>query len=255
MPDTNKKVRVAFGPVSIVRAIPSREVSVINIEVPEEFHIEVTNLFYRRDVLISLARLNKTPYGVLDPDTATQESSGDEPQEVRAIHGCVCGVRAVPSRDISIISVEVPETAHVEVTQLLYGKEVIVIPVALGASKAYGVIKGAGCGTDHTANARAGSATPPRPQPTVYPSRQPGRLPGNIHIAEPYQVNPVRWVAMRCGEDAFQDFMGVRNEAAAADKVREICGIESRAELNSSPRAKEAFMTHIYNPFTSRSPA
>ena len=44
--------------------------------------------------------------------------------------------------------------------------------------------------------------------------------------------SPCRWTAMRCREAAFQRFLGVDNNEAAAARVRELCEVGSRAELD-----------------------
>lgn len=237
--ETEKKLRVAFGPVSIVRAIPSREISVINIEVPEEMHVELTNLVYGRDVLITLSTLVGASYGVLDPESLTTRpapAGAAESADIVAVHGRVSGVRALPSRGVSVISVEVPEEAHVEVTQMLYGRDVIVVPVALGATTPYGLVKGTGKGAVHTPNPKAGTASPPGLNSMF-------RLPAPLDL--------VRWVGARCSEDDFQDFLGARNEAQAAQAVRATCGIETRKELASNQQARRVFMEQIYHPFIS----
>lgn len=230
-----KKIQVAFGPVAIVRAIPSREISVINVEVPEEFHVEVTNLLYRRDVLITLSTFVGAHYGILDPEDVAIKpaATGAANVDVVAVHGRVSGVRALPSRGVSIISVEVPEEAHVEVTQILYGRDVIVIPVVLGTTTPYGVSDGQG--SVHTPNPRAKTASPHGLSSLI-------RLPAPLNL--------VKWVGARCSEDAFQDFLGVRNEAQAADSVRRTCGIETRKELETNAQAKRIFLEKIYHPFT-----
>lgn len=48
---------------------------------------------------------------------------------------------------------------------------------------------------------------------------------------------PCRWTALRCREREFQQFLGVEGDAAAAAKVREVCEVESRADLDRDPAA------------------
>src|SRR4051794_3311196 len=45
----------------------------------------------------------------------------------------------------------------------------------------------------------------------------------------------------RCGEKAFQEFLGVTRGSAdlAAEEVRSICGVDSRSGLNDNPQAAE----------------
>jgi hypothetical protein len=49
---------------------------------------------------------------------------------------------------------------------------------------------------------------------------------------------PCRWTAMRCRESDFQQFLGVDNHEAAAARVRELCEVGSRAELDRDPAAQ-----------------
>jgi hypothetical protein len=70
-----------------------------------------------------------------------------------------------------------------------------------------------------------------------------------------------QWVAMRCNEPAFQqwlcrafplDWQRLPSETAsgvAANVVRKVCGIESRAELDSSPAAARYFDELIRAPY------
>lgn len=256
--NSSKSIRFVFGPVSMVKAIPSREISVIYIEVPEERHVEVTNLLYGRDALITLSNIVGGAYGVLDPEideltcsstTSTiQESSTESKEPIAAIHGCVSGVRAVLSRGVSIITIEVPEEAHVEVTKLLYGRDALVVAVNLGVSTPYGVVKNKG-NTVHATNNRAGTASPFVSNPYEKNPQRSGL------ILKPPPLNLLKWIGARCSEEAFQDFLGVRNEAQAIEKVREICSIESRKELTTNHQAKLIFIKSIYNPYASRTRA
>lgn len=45
------------------------------------------------------------------------------------------------------------------------------------------------------------------------------------------------WTALRCREAAFQQFLGVDSDEAAAARVRQLCEVESRAELDRDPAA------------------
>jgi len=46
------------------------------------------------------------------------------------------------------------------------------------------------------------------------------------------------WTVQRCREQAFQQFLGVDGEKAAAARVKEVCEVESRAELDRDPIAR-----------------
>jgi len=45
------------------------------------------------------------------------------------------------------------------------------------------------------------------------------------------------WTVLRCKEQPFQQFLGVDGEQAAADRVKEVCEVESRADLDRDPTA------------------
>jgi hypothetical protein len=259
MPEANpatpkgKKLHVIHGPVAVVRAFPSREVSVISVEIPEEFHVQATNLLYGRDAIVTRSRLpSNTRYGVLDPlddeltgpGAAASTGPGSTAASAAVVHGHVCGVRAVPSRQVTVVAIEVPEEAHVEVTQLLYGVNALVVPAALPKVTPYGVIRPVEP-TPPAATTRAAAAPAQRPGARGATG---GRLSPSMFTL-PAQVNVVRWLGIRCTEDDFQAFLGVRNEAQAAARVRELCGVESRKDIAATPRARDIFMTQIFEPF------
>lgn len=58
-------------------------------------------------------------------------------------------------------------------------------------------------------------------------------------------LTPCRWTAMRCREAAFQRFLGVDGNDAAAARVRELCEIGSRAELDRDPAAQARWNERI----------
>lgn len=57
------------------------------------------------------------------------------------------------------------------------------------------------------------------------------------------------WLAMRCREFDFQCFLKVLNEADAVAKVRAICGVKSRAEIDTSAEAEHRFHQFIRRPY------
>lgn len=57
------------------------------------------------------------------------------------------------------------------------------------------------------------------------------------------------WAALRCREEQFQRFLGVAGEEAAAAKVRSVCGIASRAELDTDTEAAERLHERIRKPY------
>ena len=66
---------VAFGRVVNIRTVPSRQVTQIVIEIPEEFHVQATSMLYNKDafVLASSPTAN-VAYGIVPLDAMGQES-------------------------------------------------------------------------------------------------------------------------------------------------------------------------------------
>lgn len=254
--ETDKALRIVFGPVAIVRAIPSREVSVVNIEVPEDFHVEVTNLLYGQDCLITLANLTGATYGVMEPDQVAEKTNQPQTEaaaRITAIHGRVAGVKSLASRGISVISVEVPEDFHVEITQMVYGRDVLIMPVKMTAPTPYGVTKGAGQVCSSTVNPKAGTAAPSRVPKAMQMSaalrRQGITGTGGGMIRLPAPMNITRWLGSKCNDESFQEFLEVISAEQAAERVRELCGVESRKDIADDATARAAFMTRIYQPY------
>lgn len=48
---------------------------------------------------------------------------------------------------------------------------------------------------------------------------------------------PCLWAVLHCKEQDFQRFLGVDSETAAARRVKEVCEIDSRAELDRDEAA------------------
>lgn len=57
------------------------------------------------------------------------------------------------------------------------------------------------------------------------------------------------WVALRCKEPEFRQFLRVPDEATAAHSVRAICEVKSRSELDSNPAAARRFHQFIRLPY------
>lgn len=177
-----------------------------------------------------------------DPKTASAANTPSE--RVRVAHGNVVNVRPIHSRGVTRIEIELPIESHIEATSLLYGKDVLIMGVKLGAGAAYGITDGTlpGAGTDSTAGGssegRATQSTPSAPGPSR----------GGLHKHED-TLDIVRWLGVRCASADFQDWLQVRNEAAAVEQVRLTCGVQSRADIPKSPAARRAFIEKIYRPF------
>ena len=56
---------------------------------------------------------------------------------------------------------------------------------------------------------------------------------------------PFRWTIMRCKERDFQRFLGVQDEVAATRRVKQLCEIGSRAELDRDAAAHERWDERI----------
>jgi hypothetical protein len=54
-----------------------------------------------------------------------------------------------------------------------------------------------------------------------------------------------RWTVLRCKERDFQGFLGVDGEQAAARRVKELCEVGSRAELDRDPAAEQRWNERI----------
>ena len=273
-----KKLRIVHGAVSMVRAIPSREVSVITVEIPEEHHVQATMLVHGQHVLILRSALaSGTKYGIHDVDLGAGSTDPlafaagqvDENQDVPTIlHAVVAMVRPFPSRMISSLYLEVPDSHHIEVTNLLHGRDAILFPVKLpkaplgimkpGAlppslepSKGIPARKMSETPRLSGGSRSAGGGTAPSATGSAPPSGLLGRHEKTIVAT--------RWLGIHCPTESFQDWLGVRNEAAARNKVCEMCGVSSRAEIHfrDNPAAFEAFLTKVFNPFDSilRQPA
>jgi len=53
------------------------------------------------------------------------------------------------------------------------------------------------------------------------------------------------WTVQRCREQSFQQFLGVDGEQAAVRRVKEVCEVDSRAELDRDPTARARWNEQI----------
>jgi hypothetical protein len=56
---------------------------------------------------------------------------------------------------------------------------------------------------------------------------------------------PRLWTVLRCKEPTFQQFLGVASETAAARRVKELCEVGSRAELDRDAAAQARWNERI----------
>lgn len=61
--------------------------------------------------------------------------------------------------------------------------------------------------------------------------------------------HPSAWLALRCKEGAFQRFLGAASEDEAAEVVRIICGVDSRAQIDTSTEAQTLWHDVIRKPY------
>lgn len=60
---------------------------------------------------------------------------------------------------------------------------------------------------------------------------------------------PSMWLALRCREAPFQSFLGAASEQEAAEVVRIICGVDSRAEIDTKLEAQRLWHEVIRRPY------
>lgn len=51
-------------------------------------------------------------------------------------------------------------------------------------------------------------------------------------------LRPCLWTVLQCKQRDFQEFLGVNDEEAAAHRVKELCEIDTRAQLDRDPAAQ-----------------
>jgi hypothetical protein len=51
-------------------------------------------------------------------------------------------------------------------------------------------------------------------------------------------LRPCLWTVLQCKQQDFQRFLGVTGEQAAASRVKQLCEVGSRAELDRDPAAQ-----------------
>jgi hypothetical protein len=247
------EVAVAYGAVTNVRALRAKEVTSITIELPEEHHVQATSLFYNRDVFVIPARLKALGYGVMSANMLDGQGRRPRPREgaagredeapegvatdAGAILARAVTIRPVPSRGISIITIELPDEYHVYTTSLLFGGDALVVASSLPE------------GTPH--GPRQASPPPRRAAEGLGSPRTSSdhaTRPRGLGKAED-QVNAARWLGIHCKEDEFQAWLGAHNEAQAIERVRKICGVASRSEIASDRAAQQRFISQLYHPF------
>jgi hypothetical protein len=67
---------------------------------------------------------------------------------------------------------------------------------------------------------------------------------------------PRLWTVLRCKEQDFQRFLGVADEKSAADRVKQLCEVTTRTQLDRDPaaqarwdeRIRRAYLKHQQHP-------
>ena len=148
-------------------------------------------------------------------------------QDVREmVYGEVVNVRTVPSRGVTQVVIEIPSEFHISVTTLLFGKNAFVFPGGDQGNIPYGV-----------ATLEGQDIIPTEPQ--LAKSQKPSTQ----------SLDIVKWLGIRCREGNFQRFLGVKSDEAAVNKVRDICMVDSRADIPLNDEARELFYRKIYEPY------
>lgn len=163
-----------------------------------------------------------------------EDHSGRDPisEDTALIYGEVVTVKPIPTRQVTQIVIEIPEEHHIAATQLLFKRNAFIMPCADKAPLA-----GAVFGVTTLGKVLAS----PDPEPAAPRGARAG-------------VNVTQWLAVKGSDANFQAFLEVNGEMAAAQAVRDRCGVQSRAEIEQNPQALHIFMEEIYKPFTARFP-
>jgi hypothetical protein len=58
-------------------------------------------------------------------------------------------------------------------------------------------------------------------------------------------LRPCLWTVLQCKQQDFQRFLGVDGEQAAARRVKELCEVDTRTQLDSDPAAEQRWDQRI----------
>lgn len=97
-------------------------------------------------------------------------------------------------------------------------------------------------------HAQAGATEPEPTKPAARPAAKKSAG-DSVHLWS-------RWAALRCADSRFHDWLALHfggppiyGPGAAADVVREVCEVDSRARFDDDPAATERFHTRIRRPW------
>lgn len=58
-------------------------------------------------------------------------------------------------------------------------------------------------------------------------------------------LRPCLWTVLQCRQQDFQRFLGVDDEQAAARRVKEVCEVDTRKQLDTDPAAEARWNERI----------
>lgn len=164
---------------------------------------------------------------------------------MRALFAKVTNIKSFPSTGSVRVEIEAPVEQFPAIVALLHNREVLVTIAPPKVAPMYGVIEPAAVDHGQGGNAeQVGGA-------------------GDVHLGA-----RCKWAVMRCKDPAFQEwlFCAFPSECESADAVvgyqshdmlarwliLNICGIESRKQLDTDPTAGEIFDKKIRVPFSQK---
>lgn len=145
---------------------------------------------------------------------------------MKAVYAVVDTVKPITSRGVSVIQLEVPIEDHIAVTNLLFGKTAVLVPMELEGVHRYGV------------------------QDTDNPVMEAPR--------EPKKHNPIaRLLGQWCKTESFWEWLTsefepihpVEDEEVAAVMVRQILEIDSRGDIDGNAYLEDRFQKLIRHPY------
>lgn len=172
--------------------------------------------------------------------------------KVRVAFGSVVNVKAIPTREVTRIEIEVPIEFHAELTRLLFGRDALVLPSNLPENVNYGVMDSPEATAPDSSQPGCEQGAPVHSRPVRTSSafgRLAGRAPGGTVQRGANGLDIVKWLGMRCADASFQEFLRASSSEEAVQTVRDICGVSSRAQIPEDATARSLFYEKIYHPY------
>jgi hypothetical protein len=164
--------------------------------------------------------------------------SDNQIETTEVVFGQVVNVRPVPTRGVTQVIIEVPSECHVKTTAMVFGKDAFLFSARPGLAKPYGIYP-----LDKI------------DEPGPLPDGGTGRPTQFKRNGVTHSVPVVQWLGVHCQNARFMNWLGVENASAAAQRVRELCGVDSRSKIPGNPEAEGKFFSHIFNPYQAHSSA